>query len=379
MGKESWKRCPFSGMTNDLWLVKPIPDLSDDVDEMQVACTEWVWGLKRGGLPYHLADTHNSLYARKDIADLYASYQFILVPTFKLVKEIMDSVEHARVLHRDEKDRSPRRPLTALAPPNGLYRYAFIPFTDAARELQKEFELQPQTPDDMKGWANPFLGESFWEGCEAFPVVECYTHPYSICYYADKAYEYNGLGTTATAQYATAAAEVLDLWDVGATPAHVPQWFIDYPSMEDDDVTVASSQGYGYTITSLGCDNDKDRRAQIVYEGDEVLRARVSEWAIGVDPELLPEEQQPLTLFYPTEVRRSERVRRRYNLRGKQGPMPDPVREAPCPFPEDADPCRHPPAWTKLAGHFPTRSFSSNDWAFFCYNIGLAATAARST
>ncbi|KAL1678778.1 hypothetical protein EV122DRAFT_277786 [Schizophyllum commune] len=334
MGKESWKRCPFSGMTNDLWLVKPIPDLSDDVDEMQVACTEWVWGLKRGGLPYHLADTHNSLYARKDIADLYASYQFILAPTFKLVKEIMDF---------------------------------------------KEFELQPQTPDDMKGWANPFLGESFWEGCEAFPVVECYTHPYSICYYADKAYEYNGLGTTATAQYATAAAEVLDLWDVGATPAHVPQWFIDYPSMEDDDVTVASSQGYGYTITSLGCDNDKDRRAQIVYEGDEVLRARVSEWAIGVDPELLPEEQQPLTLFYPTEVRRSERVRRRYNLRGKQGPMPDPVREAPCPFPEDADPCRHPPAWTKLAGHFPTRSFSSNDWAFFCYNIGLAATAARST
>ena len=36
MGKEIWKRCPFSGMTNDLWLVKPIPDLSDDVDEMQV-------------------------------------------------------------------------------------------------------------------------------------------------------------------------------------------------------------------------------------------------------------------------------------------------------------------------------------------------------
>ncbi|KAL1689650.1 hypothetical protein GGG16DRAFT_57407 [Schizophyllum commune] len=368
---EIWKRCPFSGMTNDLWLVKPIPDLSDDVDEMQVACTEWVWGLKRGGLPYHLADTHNSLYARKDIADLYASYQFILVPTFKLVKEIMDFVEHARVLHRDEKDRSPRRPLTALAPPNGLYRYAFIPFTDAARELQKEFELQLQTPDDMKGWANPFLGESFWEGCEAFPVVECYTHPYSICYYADKAYEYNGLGTTATAQYATAAAEVLDLWDVGATPAHVAQWFIDYPSMEDDDVTVASSQGYGYTITSQS--NGQNDRVKVVREGDDVLQAGVSEWAQDVDPKSIPEEQPPI-LPEPIEVRRSERIRRRYNPYGKPEPVyrPDPVREAPWPTPEDADPFRYPPSWTKRTGRFPTRKFSSNDWAFFCYNIGLA-------
>ena len=78
MRKHPWKKCPFSGMTDDLWLVKPIPDLPDDVDEMQVrgftssrlhpssraqvACTEWVWGLKRGGLPYLLAEAHNSLY-----------------------------------------------------------------------------------------------------------------------------------------------------------------------------------------------------------------------------------------------------------------------------------------------------------------------------
>ena len=36
MRKHPWKKCPFSGMTDDLWLVKPIPDLPDDVDEMQV-------------------------------------------------------------------------------------------------------------------------------------------------------------------------------------------------------------------------------------------------------------------------------------------------------------------------------------------------------
>ena len=51
---------------------------------------------------------------RKDIADLYASYQFILAPTFKMVKEITDFLDHSHVLRRDEHDKSPRRPLTAV-------------------------------------------------------------------------------------------------------------------------------------------------------------------------------------------------------------------------------------------------------------------------
>ncbi|KAL1716446.1 hypothetical protein EV715DRAFT_293224 [Schizophyllum commune] len=353
-------------MTDDLWLVKPIPDLPGDVDEMQVACTEWVWGLKRGGLPYLLAEAHNSLYARHDIADLYSTYQFVLAPTFKLVKEIMDFLEHARVLRRDEEDRSPRRPLTALKPPSGLYRYVFIPFTDAARELQKEFILQPQTSDDLTGWVNTLLGPGFEEGCEVFPIVECYIHPYAACYYADEAFEHNGVRTLEMGQYASAAGDVLEMWKLSTTPARVPQWFIDLPDMEDDDITVASSQALGYTITSQG-NNDEDR-VKVIYEGDDILLPRVSEWAELVDPESKPEEQPP--------IRRSERIRRRYHPYGNLAHatyMLDPVRGAPWPTSEDTDPLQFPPVWTERSCRFPTHTFSSNDWAFFCYNVGLAA------
>ncbi|KAL1731205.1 hypothetical protein EV714DRAFT_271871 [Schizophyllum commune] len=371
MGKHPWEKCPFSGITEDLYRVKPVPDLADDADAMQVAYTEWVWGLKRGQLPYHIATAHNSLYLRKDIADLYASYQFILAPTFKMVKEIMDFLDHSRVLRRDEHDKSPRRPLTALKPRSGLYRYVFIPFTDAARELQKEFTLQPQTADDLTGWVNPILGPGFARGCDAFPIVECYAHPYYVCTLAEEALEHHRLGTMATAQYAIAASQIVELWQVTVTRVHVPQWFIDTPSMEDDDITIASSQASGYTITSQS--NGQNDRNRVVDEGDDELQAGVSEWAHGVDPKSIPEEQPPI-LPEPIEVRRSERIRRRYNPYGKPEPVyrPDPVREAPWPTPEDADPFRYPPSWTKRTGRFPTRKFSSNDWAFFCYNIGLA-------
>ncbi|KAI5900712.1 uncharacterized protein SCHCODRAFT_02559546 [Schizophyllum commune H4-8] len=371
MSKHPWQKCPFSGITEDLYRVKPIPELADDADEMQVACTEWVWGLKRGQLPYHIATAHNSLYLRKDIADLVASYQVILAPTFRMVKEIMDFLDHSRILRRDEHDKSPRRPLTALKPSSGLYRYVFIPFTDAARELQTEFSLQPQTADDLSGWVNPIVGPGFMRGCDAFPIVECYAHPYYVCTFAEQALEHRRLGTMVTAQYATAASQVVELWKMTTTRARIPQWFIDSPSMEDDDITIASSQASGYTITSRG--NGQDDRDEVFSEGDDVLHARVYEWAQAVDPELIPEEQLPIPSV-AIEVRRSERIRRRYNPYGKPEPVyrQDPIREAPWPTPEGADPYKYPPMWTERSSRFPTRRFSSNDWAFFCYNIALA-------
>ena len=161
------------------------------------------------------------------------------------------------------------------------------------------------------------------------------------------------------------------MWKLSTTPAHVPRWFIDLPDMEDDDITVASSQALGYTITSQG--NNNQDRVKVVYEGDDILLPRVSEWAQGVDPDSIPEEQPPISPK-AIEIRRSERIRKRYNPCGKPEPVfrPDHVRQAPWPTPEDTDPFLYPPAWTQRSGHFPTRKFSSNDWAFFCYNIGLA-------
>ncbi|KAL1678776.1 hypothetical protein EV122DRAFT_277784 [Schizophyllum commune] len=376
MVKHAFYKCPFSGDTEELARVQLIPDLADDADETEVACIEWIWGLKRGGLQYHLATAHNSLYLRRDIADLYATFQFILVPTFKEYRDIQGFMSRARVLSRDDRDRSRRRPLTALRPTNGLYRYVFIPFTDAARKLQTEFNLQPQAEEDLAGWIDPVLNHPLLKGSDAFPIVECYPHPYSVCSLAERAFLYHNFGTRVTAQYSISVMRIIAHWDLIKKTAHIPQWFIDSPGMDEDDLTVSSREGDGYTVTSQS-KNSKDA-VKVVYDDEEELQARVSDWAKVVDPGSIPEEQPPI-LPEPIEVRRSERLRRRYNPYGKPEPVyrPDPIREAPWPTPEDADPYRYPPAWTKRSGRFRTRKFSSNDWAFFCYNVGLATPIPR--
>ncbi|KAL1716443.1 hypothetical protein EV715DRAFT_293221 [Schizophyllum commune] len=185
------------------------------------------------------------------------------------------------------------------------------------------------------------------------------------------AFLYHNYGTPVAAHYSIAVLHIYRHWDLNKKLAHVPQWFIDSPGMDEDDLTVSSREGDGYTVTS-----DSNYHAEhVVYDDEEELQARVSEWAKVVDPDSVPEEQPPI-LPEPIEVRRSERLRRRYNPYGKPEPVyrPDPVREAPWPLPEDADPFSYPPAWTKRAIRFPTRKFSSNDWAYFGYNVGLATS-----
>ncbi|KAL1761293.1 hypothetical protein FB107DRAFT_175550, partial [Schizophyllum commune] len=358
MVKHAFYKCPFSGDTEELARVQLIPDLADDADETEVACIEWIWGLKRGGLQYYLATAHNSLYLRRDIADLYATFQFILVPTFKEYRDIQGFMSRARVLSRDDRDRSRRRPLTALRPTNGLYRYVFIPFTDAARKLQTEFNLQPQAEEDLAGWIDPVLNHPLLKGSDAFPIVECYPHPYSVCSLAERAFLYHNFGTRVTAQYSISVMRIIAHWDLIKKTAHIPQWFIDSPGMDEDDLTVSSREGDGYTVTSQS-KNSKDA-VKVVYDDEEELQARVSDWAKVVDPDSIPEEQPPI-LPEPIEVRRSERLRRRYNPYGKPEPVyrPDPIREAPWPTPEDADPYRYPPAWIKRSGRFRTRKFSN--------------------
>ncbi|KAI5830689.1 hypothetical protein K523DRAFT_415688 [Schizophyllum commune Tattone D] len=371
MVKQPWHKCPFSGETEHLWRISLIPNPPDDADdaaERQVALTEWVWGLRRGGLHYYLASGHNTLFFRKDIADLYASFQFLLVPTFNMIKRIEDFAKSTGIVHRKEKDKSPRRPLTALRPSSGMYRYVFIPFTDAARKLQTDFNLQPQTAEDLTGWMHPLFGDSALYGADAFPVVECYAHPYSICSLAESAFKYRKFGTTITAQYSIAALDVLDLWNIDESPARVPQWFIDLPEMYEDDITITGSEAEGYTITSNG--DEEDGTVKAAYGDDEALQARVSGWLEAVDPDSLP-EKQPVILRPPLQPRRSTRIAQNHGKSPSVRPR-SPMRSAPWPLPEDADPYEHPPEWTKRTGPFPTRRFSSHDWAYFCYNVGLA-------
>ncbi|KAL1743417.1 hypothetical protein HDZ31DRAFT_65024 [Schizophyllum fasciatum] len=338
---------------------------------MELACMEWVWGLKRGGLSYHVATAHNSLFFRKDIADLYSTCQFILAPTFKTYLDVMNFLKGACPVHRDDKDKSARRPLTALTPPNGLYRYVFLPLTDAARKLQANLNLQPQTEEDMAGGINPVTRMPCMDGSEDFPVVECYGHPYSVCTLAERAFEHRQYQPPIAAQWSLCTMDIVKQWRVSTT--HVPQWFIDAPDMEDGDITVTGSEAAGYTNT-FGSQASGDRPS-VVYEDHDVLHASVSGWAGAVDPDSRPEEQPPVPPS-PIAVRRSERLKAKghpYSSASLFYPPHSPVRRAPWPSYRGADPIAYPPSWSARCGRFKTRRFSSNDWAYFHHSVALAA------
>ncbi|KAI5900702.1 uncharacterized protein SCHCODRAFT_02559520 [Schizophyllum commune H4-8] len=377
MVSKPWLRCPLSGETDphNLLRIKLIPELDDNADELKLPCTEWFWGLKRGGLQYHLANAHNSLFFRRDIAHLYASFQFILAPTFKTFLDIVDFNQRAGILCRADDDISPRRPLTALTPPSGFYRYVFIPMTDAARQLQKELNLPPQTEEDLNGGLDPRSKRPLHEGTETFTVVECFAHPYCVSTLAEHAFNYyDDWATRVTAQWSLCTLNITRQWSV-SKERDVPRWFIDMPGMDEDDITVTSAEGAGYTISRRS--QDGNGRPRTVYEGQEALQAKVSAWAEQVDRNSQPEEQPPI-LREPIPVRRSVRIAERAKpyQRPKQAyyHRPEsPVRKAPWPCPEDEDPYESPPAWATRNGQYPTRGFSSNDWAYFCYSISLPA------
>ncbi|KAL1731188.1 hypothetical protein EV714DRAFT_283510 [Schizophyllum commune] len=350
MSYSPWQRCPLSGAVENLARIQLIPDSVVDEDEIKVARTEWYWGLKRGGLLYYLAEPHNYIYLRLDIAELYARFEFLLAPTFKTHLDIIEFRRYAGVMKRPEGDMTPRRPLTALSPKGRLYRYVFVPFTDAARKLQEELHLPLQTEEELAYGVHPVSRTQWLEGCDASPVVECYAHPYSVSTLAEQIYAYHKL-----------------------------EWFIEAPGMDEDDQTLAGSQADGYDISIPTQSDaiptpDTTRKRKIRDEEDE-FTVRVAKWARGVDPKSKPFEQPPRPPS-PIPVRRSERLLKRANPDGNPPPVyrpESPVRKAPWPTASGQDPVGHRPAWTRRNGRFPTRRFSSNDWAYFCRGVALAA------
>ncbi|KAL1678797.1 hypothetical protein EV122DRAFT_290053 [Schizophyllum commune] len=376
----SWLKCPISGETERLSRAKLISDSVVDEEVLKVARIEWVWGLKRGGLLYYLAQPHNCIFFRKDIAHMYARFEFTLAPTFDTYTEKIQFLEHAGIKDRNEKDQSPRRPLTALSPTGRLHRYVFLPFTDAARKLQSELNLQPQTDAGIDP-PSPDLAPCR-EGCQSLPVVECYAHPYSVSTCAERAFKHHTMGAHITADYSVLARKIVRLWsEEGIQP---PAWFVNTSGMDEDDQTLTSSEGAGYEMSVLsqaeglqaeGAVAPQPSRKRFVFDDDEAFRANVSDWAKKVDPKSKPRKQSPIPRS-EIPLRPSVRI---YNLAHpyrKPPPVyrPDsPVRQAPWPTGEDRDLVHHPPAWTKRNGRFPTRRFSSNDWAYFCRGVALAA------
>ncbi|KAL1678794.1 hypothetical protein EV122DRAFT_211278 [Schizophyllum commune] len=338
---------------------------------------EWLWGLPRGGLSYYLQSQQNMISFREDIAELYAGAEFTLAPTFKLYCDIMDFIKHAGVVDRSEGDASPRRPLTALCPSSGRYRYVYIPFTEAARKLQAEFKMQPQTEDDMNGGVHPIDNQPLLPGSDQFPIVECHTHPFSICNFGQEAFDHRDFGGRVASQWAICTNFVLRQW---RNPKFtVPQWFLDAPKKDVGDYSIDGSEKSGYSLGSLlnslqRAPGDLDEILKVSEVDYPELREKVLEW--------FERNKQP------SKLRRSKRIAERMARASSYGstakpsspnwfdPPPSPPRcrrrkASPPPRAYDVNKERAIPEWVQQNGRFPTREFSSNDWAFFYYSTSL--------
>ncbi|TRM69433.1 hypothetical protein BD626DRAFT_391835 [Schizophyllum amplum] len=370
--------CPISGAQTNISRCRLVPQSADDAGEAKVARMEWIWGLPRGGLPYYIMSDDNALFFRNDIARLYFNHEFALVPTLRTYVEIMRFIKHAGVVDRDDKDDSPRRPLTALAPPSGLYRYVFIPFTRAARRLQKELGMQLQTEDDLNGGTHPLFQAPVLPGSDDYPIVECYAHPYSVSTFAVETLELHAYGgSEVIAQWAMCAIYIMRQWTLGRT--RIPQSFIDAPEMEWDDVTIRGSERLGYDLPTSP--NSLNRTPVDV---DEILkldqserlppREKVMRWLPNVIPLTDDELRASRT---PRKLRRSDRIKARSSPYAESAPLSPPPRRmaSPAARPRCRDVVKEDlPEWVQQNGHFPTRDFSSNDWAIFCRGTYLDTT-----
>ncbi|TRM61318.1 hypothetical protein BD626DRAFT_631849 [Schizophyllum amplum] len=389
--RHSNDRCMLSGDTDELCRACLIPN--EDPDESEAAIKEWILGLPRGGLPFYLVSPENGVIFRQDIYDMYRHGEFVLAPTFKTYLDTTKFMEGVK--NRKESDRSPRRPLTVLASPQGLYRYVFIGYTTAARALQKRLELQPQTDEDMNGGITPVDGKPCVAGSDRLPVLECYAHPFSISVLADKAFAVRRRAPI-TDQWYALTRRILEQWEQKLIQP--PQWFVDEPLIGEGDSELSATEAMGYCML-LPYESVHAKPLTVVATGsddrDEHYWHKVESWVDNVDPNapdpnapLPSEEEYSKTTAVRTKqsLQRSPlKLRRSHRLRAKACPYASASPDR-CPYPPSPprrvasalryrDVVRNPPAWAKRDGEFPTPKFSSNDWAYFSHRIALNGPA----
>ncbi|KAL1685048.1 hypothetical protein GGG16DRAFT_129648 [Schizophyllum commune] len=348
-------RCPISGATTNLYS----PAL----------------------MPYGLVDEDESMVSfREDISQMFQRGEFILAPTYKTFLETKRFAQSSGVRDRSDRDRSPRRPLTALASPDGMYRYVYIPYTDTARALQDEFKLPPQTMEDLNDGICPMDNKPFDEGSDQFPVIECHAHPYSMAVAALAMFEKRS--TRLTAQWHDLVWQITALWR--SRRVQPPQWFVDSPKYGLYDDALSASEATGYIPLALlhGVSKPEPIVRNLGIPDDGVAK-KCAHWVICIPPDAPPpEEDHPCPEY---RERRSERIAKRGHPYGRSskprsaterndGPPPSPVRKArralqTC----KRDPVKNPPWWASRNGRYPTERFCSNDWAYFRFNLRLAS------
>ncbi|TRM61273.1 hypothetical protein BD626DRAFT_631813 [Schizophyllum amplum] len=377
-------KCVISGATDHVRQCCPMKR-DDDLEEFAVACQEWIFGIPRGSLPYRTQSWENTLCFREDIYHMYRRGQFLLAPTFRTYIDTTVFMEQrAGLTGRKDDDKSPRRPWSGLTSNGGPFRYVFIPFTDAARKLQEEFKMQPQTDDDLNYGKYPGTSREYLlDGSDVYPVIECYAHPFAVSTHADKAFQRrSGSTTPVRAQWHACASDIVDQWR--CEEILPPQWFVDAPKYELDDSDLSSTEAYGYDPSATSEDTAVSEPAARRLPGEPDADAegadphtKVLTWLGKVDLRSKPLEEEWFRDRSPRKLRRSDRIAARSCPYTSTSPrhnlMPSPTRRAPWPSVRGRDPLRYPPAWVKRNGHFPTPKFSSNDWAYFQYGSALAA------
>ncbi|TRM58738.1 hypothetical protein BD626DRAFT_573250 [Schizophyllum amplum] len=256
------KKCTMTGTVDNLSVISGLIQPTVMQNQSEAYRMEWAWGLPRGGLMYYLTSPLNDMWLRTDIAELYARGEFILAPTFKTYIEAMEFSKRAGFADREKRNASLRRPLTALCPPSGLYRYIYFPLTDAARKLQDQLQLQSQTEEDWNMGIHPATGRAVHGSVRQYPVVEAPTHPVSVCSYmldTCNRVDYSALESK-LAPFRQCLWQFLKQWSMDVfADAEPPSWFINDCAKGWDDETLCSSEATGY----LPIDLDEDARATV--------------------------------------------------------------------------------------------------------------------
>ncbi|KAL1673492.1 hypothetical protein EV122DRAFT_282912 [Schizophyllum commune] len=352
------RKCAITGTTQGLGAFRLI-DLATNfakASELQVARMEWAWGLERGGLYYYLDHPANDIFFRMDLGKLYERGDFILLPTLKTYADALTFVKRSGYRNRDEEDESPRRPLTALG---RTFRYTVVPLRDCARELLAQIPLQSQTDEDWDGGKHPLLRRPLPQWTRDFSVIETHCHPVSICYFARRVLNAVTYDTGKVVEFGGYEDVLLGFehaWGMNSPGTHVkpPQWFIDSPEKEDDDESLNDSEATGYWPL-LGSSADSSDRvpgyAASCATGVSKRSSRVLEWAKGVPQRKMPPRIGKSTIpsFHATPARKVK------SAESSEGSAR--MKE---------------PGWMRQNGHFPTRQFTSNDWALFCFGRRLS-------
>ncbi|KAL1740717.1 hypothetical protein HDZ31DRAFT_76695 [Schizophyllum fasciatum] len=356
-----YKKCPITGNTSGLSVLCLIdPDIVEKLRKWngpgasREEASSIIWTIHQIKFTTASARRLSHQKVRFDIGIMYEVGEFVLLPTHRTYMDAMAFSKRVGFCERDEEDYSPRRPLTALG---RSFRYVFIPFTQAARELALEFPIQSQTDEDWNYGVHPDTKKKLPAWIKDYRVLDLHCHPVSVCKFARDILDVVDRARLDLTPWTSCLWRFERQWGL-CSPFEKPAWFMDTSDRPDwDDESLSSSEASGY-LPFLG------RAAQAgasvpQYARDFKSSNRVLEWVKGVPRQGFVRHSACLSnksIIPPCSQAPSCR-------RGKAAKASKPQEEE---------------GWLKQNGCFPTHTFTSDDWAMFCHGIKLSGSRCTS-